>query len=89
VEDIEAFKIEKFSFTIDLDLEIHNNKEVHVSVPKELRLTRPLLGYITEALAQRGLELKHLKIAEEHKRDLREMPDATVEENQNDLSIKF
>jgi len=85
----QAESVGKFTFSIDLNIEVFNQKEAHVEIPRELRLTQPLLTYLAQALTERGLELKHLKIKEEHRRDLKEMPDAAVEENQDNLRIRF
>ncbi len=82
-------QIEKISFIVDIPLEVVGDKDVHADIPKELRITRPLLAYIAQALAGQGLELKHLKIKEEHKQDLKEMADANVEESADTFSIRF
>lgn len=82
-------RVEKFAVVVDLSLKIINGTEVHVSVPKELRLTRPFMVYLSEALQKRGLQLKHLDIKNEHRQDLRELPDATIEEDQDNFRIQF
>jgi len=53
-----------------------------VSIPAELRITEQLIGLINNSLLAQGLELKHMDIAEVHKKDLKGLPNVVLEEKE-------
>jgi len=67
-------------FTIEVQISKIEDKKASIVVPGEIRLTQNLLSYINAALAERGLELAHMEITEEHRKELGTLPNVVVED---------
>ena len=66
-------------FTAEVQITKIEDKKVSITIPNEIRLTQNLLSYINLALAERGLELAHMDITEEHRKELKNLPNVVVQ----------
>jgi hypothetical protein len=67
-------------FTVEVKISKVDGNKASIVVPGEIRLTRNLLNYINLALAERGLELAHMEITEEHRKELENLPNVVIQE---------
>lgn len=69
-------------FTVQVLIPKVEDGKASIIVPPEIRLTPNLIRYIKAALEERGLELAHMEITPEHKRELESIPNVVVQEEQ-------
>jgi hypothetical protein len=71
-------------FTVEVPITKIEGKKASITVPGEIRLTPNLLSYINLALAERGLELTHMDITEEHRKELEHLPNVVVQDEKGE-----
>ena len=71
--------MQPLGFTAEVKISKITDKKASIVVPSEIRLTQDLLNYINLALAERGLELAHMDISEEHRKELENLPNVVVQ----------
>ncbi len=79
----EGFKMveeESINFSVEVKITKSENGEASISIPAELRLTKNLLSYISGALNERKLTLKHMDITEQHKSELENLPNVVLQD---------
>ena len=70
------------SFKVEVKVNRKEDNLVSVTVPAELRLTQNLLNYISKVLAERELTLVHMDINAEHKKELENIPNVVVQDQE-------
>jgi len=76
---VEDGLLQPIGFTVEVKITKIEDKKASIVVPGEIRLTQNLLNYINLALAERGLELAHMDISEEHRKELENLPNVVVQ----------
>ncbi len=76
---VEDGLLQPIGFTVEVKITKIEDKKASIAVPGEIRLTQNLLNYINLALAERGLELAHMDISEEHRKELENLPNVVVQ----------
>ncbi len=76
---VEDGLLQSIGFTVEVKISKIQDKKANIVVPAEIRLTQNLLNYINLALAERGLELAHMDISEEHRKELENLPNVVVQ----------
>ena len=71
--------LKPIGFTVEVQVSRVEDVRASIVVPAEIRLTQNLLNYISLALAERGLELAHMEITEEHRTELESLPNVVVQ----------
>ncbi len=76
---VEDALLQPIGFTAEVKISKIKDKKASIIVPAEIRLTQGLLNYINLALGERGLELAHMDISEEHRKELENLPNVVVQ----------
>ena len=72
--------LQPIGFTVEVKISKVKDKKASIVVPPEIRLTQDLLNYVNLALAERGLELAHMDISEQHREELGSLPNVVVQD---------
>lgn len=84
IKTVEEVLYQPLIFNTEIKISKIKNKDVNIIVPPEIRLTQNLLNYITLALKERGLELSHMDITEEHRKELESLTNVVVQNQKNE-----
>ena len=71
------------NFSVEVKITKLENGEASISIPAELRITQNLLSYISTALEERGLTLKHMDISEQHREELGSLPNVVLQDTED------
>lgn len=82
----EGFKMvdESINFSVEVKITKLENGEASITIPAELRLTQNLLSYISGALGERELTLKHMDITEQHRQELADLPNVVLQDKEDE-----
>lgn len=75
--------LQPIGFTVEVRISKVEDKKATVVVPGEIRLTQNILNYIAAALAERGLELSHMEIAEAHRKEVESLSNVVIQDQKD------
>lgn len=70
------------NLTLTVGVKIMEGKKATISIPHELRLTPKVFHLLSQLVEAQGLELGNMNISEQHKQEIRDLPNVVLVDKQ-------